>query len=206
MASNKLGKEVLYKALRDSFERLFKEGLGAKITKTMVIDEASYPDGSSVGKTTLYRKTPSTGEYVHKDFLKELDDLIYAVKHPKRKNGSKKATQSEKVKKLQQKNKSLREENASLLAQFIELEESARVGNSSSNDRRIKLLERDLYIIASALNKRLCGEDRQISDLVESFEVKYSGSPRLSQAKEELANLERRLKKQQLRNFTEISN
>lgn len=118
-------KEVFYQALRDSFNKIVVDGAGAEISKTAIIANALFPDGSSVGETTLYGKRPKTNEYIHKDFLLELDVLIDSTKGSLKKettgNKTRKETAKEAVARLRADKKQLVMENSSILAQFLML-------------------------------------------------------------------------------------
>ena len=83
-------KQMFYQALRNSVSALIEDGKAGHITQSEVIKNATHPNGKSVGETTLYSKNTKTGNYVHQEFMKELDGLIKnANKSPKNVSSSK---------------------------------------------------------------------------------------------------------------------
>jgi hypothetical protein len=193
----KANNEIFYDALRKSLELLIEEGDPQKITKTNIIKNARKPNGSPVGETTLYRKNKAK-ELIHRAFILELEAKMEVARSRPRpiRQGRKRKTESAKatIARLRAEKRALEEENASILAQFIELEESNKEVRSSVDGNNVKLLEQELFVLASVLNRRISGCIEEISDSVERYEVKYSGQTRLAYAREEIANLERRIR------------
>lgn len=190
-------KEVFYEALRRSFIDIASQESVKTITKTMVISNAKFPNGSSVGETTLYGKSPKTKEFVHKDFLLELEMLIDQAQTAlaKKNNVHSRKTETSKnaVVRLRAEKRVLEMENSSILAQFVMLEEHAKNQQFNADKNTIKTLEQELYIIASVLNRRISGSVKEIAESVNLYEVKYAGQNRLAYAKEEISNLERKI-------------
>lgn len=192
-------KEVFYQALRDSFNKIVVDGAGAEISKTAIIANALFPDGSSVGETTLYGKRPKTNEYIHKDFLLELDGLIDSTKGSSRKkeeatgNKSRKETSKDTIARLRADKKRLEMENSSILAQFLMLEDGVTKSKSNTDRNTIKMLEQELYIVSFMLNQRIGGRANVIADRVKNHEVKYDGQQSLVLAKKKVSMLEKEI-------------
>lgn len=82
-------KDKFQKAIRESLEQL-QNSCEKKITKTKIINNAKFEDGSSVGKTTLYAKNSVTKEYIRAQLLEELDNKIANIITEKPKSEQKK--------------------------------------------------------------------------------------------------------------------
>ncbi|MGI2178948.1 hypothetical protein [Shewanella frigidimarina] len=189
------GKEAFYQALRASVIDLATNNIVEKINQSSVIKNAKFTDGTSVGETTLYGKK-SDKQYIHKDFMLELDALIESAstKNSKRKTIAKKIeSKSESIVRLRAEIKELTNEYQVLLGQFVELEVSYKKVNDNSNTHIIQSLESEIFVLASLLNSRIDGRVRQIANVVERYETKHSGQVRLTHAKAEVTNLERKI-------------
>lgn len=189
------GKEAFYQALRDSVIDLATNSKVDKINQSSVIKNAKFTDGTSVGETTLYGKK-SDKQYIHKEFMLELDALIESVstKSTTRKASAKKIeSKSESVVRLRAEIKELTNEYQILLGQFVELEASFKKVNDNSNTQIIQSLESEIFVLASLLNSRIDGRVRQIANVIERYETKHSGQVRLTHAQEEIINLERKI-------------
>ncbi|KJY79901.1 hypothetical protein [Vibrio nigripulchritudo] len=194
MSRREAKKQMFYEALRVSLKGLVKQGLGGQITQNAVIANATFPDGTKVGVTTLYGKDKNK-EFIHRDFMLELDDLIREANKStaSKKRGRKATSVTEKLSKSRSDYRELEEEYDSVLAQLSEMVEGKKNVNSASNENRVKTLEADLYVVASLLNRRIDGCIKEISDIVENYENKYSGQDRLTLGKERVSRLERRI-------------
>lgn len=183
MANNK---EKFQRAIRESLELLQNSGK-TKITKTEIIDNAKFDDGTSVGKSTLYAKNPVTKEYIHADLLKELDEKLISKSpkiiktHIKR---SKKQIIEEKNKEI----KDLKQKNSQLLAQFVSLENSFEKTVHLNAENNIQSLETNLYIVSVLLDQKLGGY-KKLNNIIKNFEVKYHESSRLKEAKDQVQRM-----------------
>lgn len=183
MANNK---EKFQRAIRGSLELLQNSGK-TKITKSEIIDNAKFDDGSSVGKSTLYAKNPVTKEYIHADLLKELDEKLISKSpkiiktHIKR---SKKQIVEEKNKEI----KDLKQKNSRLLAQFVSLENSFEKTVHLNAENNIQSLETNLYIVTVLLDQKLGGY-KKLNNIIKNFEVKYHESSRLKEAKDQVQRM-----------------
>ncbi len=147
-------KDKFQKAIRQSLEQL--QNSGEKITKTKIINNAKFEDGSSVGKTTLYAKNSVTKLYIHAELLKELDEKITAITIDKSKGDQKKSSKEI----IEEKSKIIKElelKNSRLLAQFAQLEDSLENTVHQNNENCIQNLELNLYIVTSLLNLKIGG-------------------------------------------------
>ncbi|WP_146041685.1 hypothetical protein [Vibrio vulnificus] len=192
MSRREAKKQMLYQALRDSVQALLAEGLAGNINQSKVISHATFPDGSNIGKTTLFGKDKNK-EFIHREFMIELDGLIKAANKTAPKSIRKTPSVSAKLSKKKNEYDELKNEYDSVLTQFAELVESKNNVNSASNENRVRVLDADLYVVASLLNERIDGCIQEISDIVKNYENKYSGQDRLTVAKERVSRLERRI-------------
>lgn len=193
MSRREAKKQMFYEALRNSVKAMTEKGLSGKINQSSVIANARFPDGSSVGLTTLYGKDKNK-QFIHREFMLELDMLIEKANRPTNSKRGRQATSvTQKLSKSRSDKRELEEEYNSVLAQLCDMVESKKNVDSMSSDNRVKTLEADLYVIAALLNSRIDGCIKEISDIVGNYEYKYSGQDRLVIAKERVSLLERRI-------------
>jgi hypothetical protein len=191
-------KEVFYQALRDSFNKMVVDG--AELSKTAIIANAVFPDGSSVGETTIYGRRSKTKEYIHKDFLLELDGLIDSARISLRKsneaagNKSRKETATEAIVRLRADKKRLEMENSSILAQFLILEDGIAKSTIDVDRNTVKMLELELYVVSSMLNQRIGGCVAVIDEKVKNYEMKYDGQKSLVLANKKISAIEKEIR------------
>lgn len=179
-------KDKFERAIRESFEQLQNIG-GKKITKAEIINNAKFEDGSYVGQTTLYAKNSVTKAYIHAELLQELDKKIADIASYKPQNEKKKSSKQiieEKTKQITE----LKLKNSRLLAQFTELEDSLENTAHQNDENCIKNLETNLYIVTSLLNQKI-GGNKKLNHIIKNFEVKYFGSERLKEAKDQIQTM-----------------
>jgi hypothetical protein len=69
-------------SVKGSFEEAIKSSLRVLIdankpfSQKDIISGAKFKDGSRVGKTTLYKKDPQTGEYVYASLLRDIKNIM----------------------------------------------------------------------------------------------------------------------------------
>lgn len=188
-------KQVFYQALRNSVDALVEEGKAGNISQNQVITNAKYPDGKSVGETTLFGKNPKTGDFIHREFMIELDGLIKAANTSKRASPRKASSSvTEELENKRSEYTELKEEYDSVLAQFAFMMKSKENVNSTSNENRVRTLEADLYLVASLLKMQIDVDIPEISNFVKNYENKYSGQDRLAVAQDRVSRLERRIR------------
>ncbi len=187
-------KQVFYQALKNSVNALVEEGKAGNITQNQVITNAKYPDGKSVGETTLFGKNPKTGDFIHREFMKELDGLIKAANTSSRTSPRNSSSVTEKLKNKRSDYAELKEEYDSVLAQFALMMKSKEDVNRASNENRVRTLEADLYLVASLLKMQIDVDIPEISNIVKNYENKYSGQDRLAVAQDRVSRLERRIR------------
>lgn len=189
------------KAILDSFEQLKNISGKKKITKAEIINNAKFEDGSSVGKTTLYAKNSVTKEYIHADLLQELDKKIEDLTRDCKKDQKKKSSKQiidEKTKKIIE----LKLKNSRLLAQFIQLEDSLENTTHQNDENSIQKLETDLYIITMLLNQNIGGY-KLLNNIIKKFEIKYHGSKRLREAKDQIQTMKNEIECSKIISITE---
>ncbi|AZC01645.1 MULTISPECIES: hypothetical protein [Acinetobacter calcoaceticus/baumannii complex] len=192
-------KDKFQKAIRQSLEQL--QNSGEKITKTKIINNAKFEDGSSVGKTTLYAKNSVTKLYIHAELLKELDEKITAITIDKSKGDQKKSSKEI----IEEKSKIIKElelKNSRLLAQFAQLEDSLENTVHQNNENCIQNLELNLYIVTSLLNLKIGGY-KKLNNIIKNFEVKYHGSERLKEAKDQIQTMKNDIEYSKIISITE---
>lgn len=192
-------KDKFQKAIRQSLEQL--QNSGEKITKTKIINNAKFEDGSSVGKTTLYAKNSVTKLYIHAELLKELDEKITAITIDKSKKKKKKSSKEI----IEEKSKIIKElelKNSRLLAQFAQLEDSLENTVHQNNENCIQNLELNLYIVTSLLNLKIGGY-KKLNNIIKNFEVKYHGSERLKEAKDQIQTMKNDIEYSKIISITE---
>lgn len=195
MSRREVKKQLFYTALLDSLDSLIQEGFAGEITQTKVIANAKFPDGKPVGKTTLYGKDKKRGEFIHVEFMKQLDGLIEkANKKASKKVESKTVSVTQKLNNKRAEYKELEAEYESVLTQFAEYMESKKNVNTASNENRVRALEANLYVVASLLNSRIDGQVKEIADIVENYKTKYSGHERLAVVNDRVSRLERQIR------------
>lgn len=193
-------KDKFQKAIRESFEHLKNIGI-KKITKAEIIKNAKFEDGSSVGQTTLYAKNSVTKTYIHAELLQELDKKIADLSLEKLKSEQKKSTKQI----LEEKRKQIKEleiKNGRLLAQFIALENSLENTVHQNDENCIQNLETNLYIVTSVLNQKIGGY-KQLNNIIKNFEVKYHGSKRLKEAKDQIQTMKNDIECSKIISITE---
>lgn len=183
MANNK---EKFQKAIRESLELLQNSGK-TKITKSKIIDNAKFDDGTSVGKSTLYAKNPVTKEYIHADLLKELDEKLIS-KSPKIIKTHTKRSKNQIIEEKNKEIKELKQKNSRLLAQFVSLENSFEKTVHLNAENNIQSLETNLYIVTVLLDQKLGGY-KKLNNIIKNFEVKYHESSRLKEAKDQVQRM-----------------
>lgn len=179
-------KDKFQRAIRESFEQLQNIG-GKKITKAEIINNAKFEDGSSVGQTTLYAKNSVTKAYIHAELLQELDKKIEDMALDKPENEKKKSSKQiieEKTKQITE----LQLKNSRLLAQFTELENSLENTVHQNDENYIQNLETNLYIVTTLLNQKIGGY-KKLNNIIKKIEVKYHGSKRLKEAKDQIQTM-----------------
>jgi len=192
-------KDKFQKAIRQSLEQL--QNSGEKITKTKIINNAKFEDGSSVGKTTLYAKNSVTKLNIHAEQLKELDEKITAITIDKSKGDQKKSSKEI----IEEKSKIIKElelKNSRLLAQFAQLEDSLENTVHQNNENCIQNLELNLYIVTSLLNLKIGGY-KKLNNIIKNFEVKYHGSERLKEAKDQIQTMKNDIEYSKIISITE---
>lgn len=193
-------KNKFQKAIRESFEQLQNIG-GKKITKAEIINNAKFEDGSSVGQTTLYAKNSVTKAYIHAELLQELDKKIADIASDKPQNEKKKSSKQiieEKTKRIIE----LELKNSRLLAQFAELEDSFENTVHQNDENCIQNLETNLYIVTTLLNEKIRGY-KQLNNIIKNFEVKYHGSKRLKEAKDQIQTMKNDIECSKIISITE---
>ena len=179
-------KDRFQKAIRESFDQLLANG-EKKITKTKIIENAKFEDGSSVGKTTLYAKNVITKEYIHAALLKELDEKIGNL--PKN-SLNKKKTSIETNKELKLRIKELEDKNNQLLTQLVEMESSFENTAHRNDENQIQNLESQLYVLAFLLNSQIVGRRyKELDIIIKTFEAKYHGKQVAKVAKEQIQKM-----------------
>lgn len=179
-------KDRFQQAIRESFEQLLVNG-EKKITRTKIIENAKFEDGSSVGKSTLYAKNVITKEYIHAALLKELDEKIGNL--PKN-SLNKKKTSIETNQELKLKIKELEKKNNQLLIQMVEMENSFENTAHRNDENQIQNLELNLYILAFLLNSQIGGSGhKQLNKIIKTFEAKYHGTQVVKVAKEQIQKM-----------------
>ena len=178
-------KDRFQTAIRESFERLHASG-EKKITKTKIIENAKFEDGSSVGKTTLYAKN-ITKEYIHAALLEELDTKIANISTNNLKN--RKKTSIETNAELKLRIKELQKKNSQLLAQIVEMENSFENTAHRYDENQIQDLKINLYIVTSLLNLPTGSGYKEFNNIIKDFEAKYHGSRVLKVAKEQIQKM-----------------
>lgn len=182
-----IGKERFQQAIRESFDRLCQSG-EKKITKTKVINNAKFEDGTFVGKTTLYAKNRSTQEFIHAELLEELDGKIENIEAGNAKKERKKTTtdlHSEQKKEI----KELKKKNNQLLVQIIELEDSFENTAYRNDANQIRDLELNLYIISTLLSCQIGSKYKEVDEIRKKFETKYHGTEILKFTKEKIQKM-----------------
>lgn len=187
-------KQMFYQALRNSVSALIEDRKAGNITQSEVIKNATYPNGESVGETTLFGKSAKTGGFIHQEFMKELDSLIKDANKSPQKAQRKTPSTLEKLEKKRSDYTELKAEYDSVLAQLALMMQSKNNVNEASNENRVKTLEADLYLVASLLMMRIDVDIPEISDIVKNYEKKYSGQDRLALAQDRVSRLERRIR------------
>ena len=179
-------KDRFQKAIRESFDQLLANG-EKKITKTKIIENAKFEDGSSVGKTTLYAKNAVTKDPIHATLIDELNEKIANL--PKN-NFNKKKTSIETNKELKLRIKELEDKNNQILTQLVEMESSFENTAHRNDENQIQDLELNLYILAFLLNSPLLGRGHpELYKTIKSFEVKHHGKPKMEFAKEQIQKM-----------------
>lgn len=179
-------KDRFQKAIRESFDQLLANG-EKKITKTKIIENAKFEDGSSVGKTTLYAKNAVTKDPIHATLIDELNEKIANL--PKN-NFNKKKTSIETNKELKLRIKELEDKNNQLLTQLVEMESSFENTAHRNDENQIQDLELNLYILAFLLNSPLLGRGHpELYKTIKSFEAKHHGKPKMEFAKEQIQKM-----------------
>ena len=179
-------KDRFQKAIRESFDQLLANG-EKKITKTKIIENAKFEDGSSVGKTTLYAKNAVTKDPIHATLIDELNEKIANL--PKN-NFNKKKTSIETNKELKLRIKELEDKNNQLLTQLVEMESSFENTAHRNDENQIQNLESQLYILAFLLNSQIVGRRyKELDIIIKTFEAKYHGKQVAKFAKEQIQKM-----------------
>ena len=179
-------KDRFQKAIRESFDQLLANG-EKKITKTKIIENAKFEDGSSVGKTTLYAKNAVTKDPIHATLIDELNEKIANL--PKN-NFNKKKTSIETNKELKLRIQELEDKNNQLLTQLVEMESSFENTAHRNDENQIQDLELNLYILAFLLNSPLLGRGHpELYKTIKSFEAKHHGKPKMEFAKQQIQKM-----------------
>ena len=179
-------KDRFQKAIRESFDQLLANG-EKKITKTKIIENAKFEDGSSVGKTTLYAKNAVTKDPIHATLIDELNEKIANL--PKN-NFNNKKTSIETNKELKLRIQELEDKNNQLLTQLVEMESSFENTAHRNDENQIQDLELNLYILAFLLNSPLLGRGHpELYKTIKSFEAKHHGKPKMEFAKQQIQKM-----------------
>lgn len=180
-------KDKFQKAIRESLEQL-QNSCEKKITKTKIINNAKFEDGSSVGKTTLYAKNSVTKEYIHAQLLEELDNKIANIITEKPKSEQKKSSK-EIIEEKRRQIKELELKNSRLLAQVVVMENSFENTVHRNDENEIHNLEINLYIVSFLLNQKIGIGYKGLNNIIKNFEVKYHGTEVLKSAKEQIQKM-----------------
>lgn len=191
-------KQAFYDALRESLLNLMRAGVH-DIKVAAVINNAKYLNGKKVGETTLYGKGKQ-GEFIHYDFIRELDGLIEDAnrRRPKAVIKKEKASISatENVARLRREKAELQAEYDSVLAQLTDLIASSLNSNAKSvpSNALLKSLEMERYILSCLLDKSTSGTIKELSDNIKAYETKYAGDSRLEHANKRVSGLEQQIR------------
>jgi len=176
--------EPFRKAILNSLTDI--EARGEKITQAVIIKHAKFDDGRSVGKTTLYKKNKTTGEYVHEDLLKKIEQAVNL--QCKRKGAP---TKTETIESLKLQKKELQDEISKLVDQVVEQEQKLnQVQTGMDSDRNtVKSQEAEVYVL-SALLKYLAPKssnaEKHARDVVIKYEQKNRGASIIDSANLEI--------------------
>lgn len=172
-------KDRFQRAIVESLESLAREE--KKITKTAVIDRAKFDDGKAVGKSTLYSKNSTTGEFVHADLLRMIDA---AVSHQRKRKGKKSWPES--MSGLRKTLSDLKQENEKLVDQVVEQESRLQLvlRERSGYQNAIASQEDELYVLASIINRLAKNSVQDLVELARRYSLKYRGDSRLQRADE----------------------
>ena len=180
---NRMSSSEFKQAIRVSLAALMTNGL--PITQAKVIENAKCPDGTSVGKTTLYRKNERTGNSIHSDLIEEIENA-----KARQEKGKGKKSRKDTILGLKNEIINLREENKALCDQVAEQEaeiEKLQEGGSREASA-INTLQSELYVAHSVIVGLYPGR-KEFSKLNKAFEMKHSGTEQLEQLKKRVERL-----------------
>ncbi|WP_269621313.1 hypothetical protein [Zhongshania sp. BJYM1] len=177
MNKRELNKLRIRAAVMDSLERLIRSR--EKITQAAVIANAVFQDGSSLGKTTLYRKNLNTKEFVHGDLLREID---LAASNQVKKSGNR--TKAETMHGLREQVKDLKKENARLVDEIVSQQEKIRVitQTDTGNHNQLQRLEDDCFVMGLLLDGVVDGAIPELKKMTARYMDLHAGSERLELA------------------------
>jgi hypothetical protein len=160
------------KAILEALTEL--EITGEKINQAVIIKNAKFSDGRSVGETTLYRKN-TAGEFVHQYLLTKIKEAM-ELQHKQK--GL--PTKTETISSLKLQITKLNDELSSLFDQVVQQEQLLNKLQTGINvDSHIeKAQETEIYVL-SALVKRLAPASsnaaKHSADFVHKYEQKNRG-------------------------------
>ena len=181
--NNRISSSEFKQAIRQSLAVLKAKGL--PITQAKVIKNAKCPDGTSVGKTTLYRKNERTGNSIHSDLIEEIENA-----KTWQNRGKGKKSRKETIAGLNNDKKKLREELNALYDQVAEqeaeIEKLKKGGDREASE--INSLQSELYVAHSVIIGLYPGR-KEFSELNKAFEMKHSGTEQLEHLKKRVERL-----------------
>lgn len=181
--NNRISSSEFKQAIKVSLAALITNGL--PITQAKVIKNARCPDGTSVGKTTLYRKNERTGKLIHSDLIEEIENA-----KARQEKGKGKKSRKETILGLKSEIVNLRKENKALYDQVAEqeaeIEELQKGGNREASE--INTLQSELYVAHSVILGLYPGR-KEFSKLNKAFEMKHSGTEQLEELKKRVERL-----------------
>jgi hypothetical protein len=176
--------EPFRRAILESLSVLIEKG--CPITNKNVVNNAVFSDGKPVGKSTIYRKSDNTGEFIHKNLLLDIQkakDGIAIVND--------KPTKTQTVAKLTEDKQALSDRNDDLVDQVVEQEfKLKKVLSSVDSDRHVATaLEMEMYVIFSVLIAKTPSTSlihKQARDFVDKYERKTTNADIIKRAKSEV--------------------
>ncbi|HCS28016.1 MAG TPA: hypothetical protein DIW43_11220 [Spongiibacteraceae bacterium] len=193
MSKRKENKNSINKAVRESLARLLESG--GSFVQTDVIRGAVRENGKRIGANTLYSKNATTGEYVHADLLREIDEAI-SLKATKLGKKTKRAKLSDAVVEMAR----LKKENKKLIDQVVSQQDRIRVYETREGSEGHALMrqEDELYVFAKLVDKLTEGCIVDAGRLCTRYEEKHSDTDRHKDSYDVILRLLRQLKDSRL--------